>query len=303
MEQDIIITPELEEQSIEVIAEQGVFPKGTINITSNGETDVTNYATANVNVEMNLQSKDVSITQNGNTTIAADQGYDGLSSVNINTEVPNYLTDEINSYSAGSSSVINLFTDKPTINIADNITNMQAFFYQWRFNYVPKLTGMNNVTNCKEMFSSVKSNVDIDLHDFVGKKVNDVGYMFAYSTINNVDLHSFNPDNCGSFDNTFYSSSVKRIDLSSFNYNGNMIFGLTRAFLMCRYLEELDISSLDFRNVNGGARNGFENCGTSTASGLTTVYVKDQYAQDWILNLSTSDRPASWSTANVIIKS
>ena len=36
----------------------------------------------------NLQSKEVTITQNGETTIQADEGYDGLSSVSITTNVP-----------------------------------------------------------------------------------------------------------------------------------------------------------------------------------------------------------------------
>ena len=58
----------------------GITPTGTINIMQNGTHDVTQYASANVSVLPNLQSK--TATQNG--TILPDAGYDGLSSVVVN---------------------------------------------------------------------------------------------------------------------------------------------------------------------------------------------------------------------------
>lgn len=63
-------------------------PSGTINITSNGTTNVTEYANADVNVQPNLQTKQVTITQNGKETITPDGGYEGLSSVEVTTDVP-----------------------------------------------------------------------------------------------------------------------------------------------------------------------------------------------------------------------
>ena len=58
----------------------GITPTGTKNITQNGTHDVTEYASANVNVQPTLQSK--TVTENG--TVVPDQGYDGLSSVVVN---------------------------------------------------------------------------------------------------------------------------------------------------------------------------------------------------------------------------
>lgn len=58
----------------------GITPTGTKQITANGTHDVTQYASANVNVQPNLQSK--TATQNG--TVTPDTGYDGLSSVVVN---------------------------------------------------------------------------------------------------------------------------------------------------------------------------------------------------------------------------
>lgn len=66
--------------AIQAIPTGGITPTGTKQITQNGTHDVTQYASANVNVQPNLQSK--TITQNG--TVTPDQGYDGLSEVVVN---------------------------------------------------------------------------------------------------------------------------------------------------------------------------------------------------------------------------
>lgn len=65
----------------------GITPTGTINITTNGTHDVTNYASANVNVSSSASSLQTKTNINPTTssqTITADSGYDGLSSVQIN---------------------------------------------------------------------------------------------------------------------------------------------------------------------------------------------------------------------------
>ena len=76
---------------------------GTLEITENGEYDVKDYETADVDVaggQAILQRKNVTINDNGTTNVVPDEGYDGLSEVeittNINTFPPNW--DEIGFY-------------------------------------------------------------------------------------------------------------------------------------------------------------------------------------------------------------
>ena len=69
----------------------GITPTGTISVTANGAYDVTNYATADVNISPNLQAKSNITPTESSQTINPDTNYDGLSSVQINAISTTYV--------------------------------------------------------------------------------------------------------------------------------------------------------------------------------------------------------------------
>lgn len=122
----------------------GGEPTGTIQITTNGTHDVKSYASAEVSVQPNLQSKSITISENTTTNISADSGYDGLSSVSVTTQVP----------SGGSSfKVVNgmRFTDSTLTEFPDldtsEVTDMNLMFNNCsNLVITPNMNDTSNVT-------------------------------------------------------------------------------------------------------------------------------------------------------------
>lgn len=129
-------------------ASKNIVPTGTKSITENGTgIDVTNYASADVNVQPNVDTK--SITTNG-TYNASTDNLDGYSSVNVNIQ-PNVNTKSITANGTYNASSDNLdgysqvtvavpSSATGTINITENGTGIDVSSYEFANVSVPGIT-------------------------------------------------------------------------------------------------------------------------------------------------------------------
>ena len=77
----------LNEVKVNPIPSEYIIPNGTLNITENGNKDVTHYTNVDVNIHPQLQSKKMTIYENQELNIVPDENFDALDKVNINLKV------------------------------------------------------------------------------------------------------------------------------------------------------------------------------------------------------------------------
>lgn len=142
----------------------------------------------------NLQDKEVEITTNGETTITADSGYDGLGNVEVTTNVPSqkYAPRRITFMNYTGTELNN---EVENLDIS-NITDMSNFFNQCNNLEILNISNWNtsNVTTMANMFNVNRSMISLDLKEFRTTSLTSANYMFnscislQHLDIRNMDL-------------------------------------------------------------------------------------------------------------------
>lgn len=169
----------------------GTTPTGTISITENGTHDVTNYASASVNVS------------GGGQTLTIESG---------STSKPGFQK---------------VIENLPSLDISG--TSCNYMFYNYTGSTIPVLNGTSNVTKMENMFQNCIYVTNFNLDNWNTSNVTSMKNMFSCSSaiaIRNLDCSSFNVENvtnmAGMF-NGLYQLAI--LDISSFDFSGVINYG------------------------------------------------------------------------------
>lgn len=157
--------------TIDPIPPQYIVPSGTVHITSAGTytTDITNYATASI--ELPLQSQSRTFTPNGGAqadTVTADAGYAGLSAVNITVDPipPQYIIPsgdisitsngsgiDVSGYATATVSVPATVGTKTSASLSSTTTTLSISGLSAK----PKMWALQNVVSNGSYFSGAST--------------------------------------------------------------------------------------------------------------------------------------------------
>lgn len=201
-----------------------------------------------------LQDKAVEITENGTTTITADSGYDGLSNVEVTTNIEG---------SGGGKYAPRWirFSNYTGTELNQEIDNLDT----------------SNLTSMASMFQQSSNLTTLDLSKFNTSQVNNMSNMFYLSSkIVSLDVSNFDTSKVTNMSQMFSQcSSLTSLDLSSFVTS--KVTNMQAIFYSCKSLQKLDIRNFDFSLVST-----YGNMFNSVPAGCEII-VKDDGARSWVL--------------------
>ena len=244
----------------------GTTPTGTIQITTNGTHDVTNYANADVQVPTTAPAYYIEKTKNGNGK-ALNASY--LMDLSTFTDVGNYVFTYAYYGNTNISGVIDL-SGLTTLSGQDACHNMFVLCTGITSVDLSSLTRANGQYACQNMFKSCTGITSIDLSSLTIAGNNYVcDSMFSGCTgITSIDLSSLTTSVGTSACSNMFSgcTHLTSVDLSGLTTVSGQS-GCSNMFSGCTGItSNIDLSSLTTASGNFACSNMFSGC-----TGLTSV--------------------------------
>ena len=133
------------------------------------------------------------------------------------------------------------------------VVDMSYMFSNFEFltNLDLSIFNTENVANMSNMFSSCYKLRAINLSSFNTKNVKSMSEMFfECKSLEMLSLENFDTSNVEYFDLTFgYMKNLRKLNLANFTFNLNLRTAY-RMFKECKLLNVLDISNIEFQNVD-----------------------------------------------------
>ena len=255
---------------------EGITPTGELAITENGTYDVTNYASANVNVE---GSGGADLNEYFETTYSGTSPSAWVKN-NLIKKTPDLVIDDSVTSLAGFCSGMMIV---PKIICNSNVTNMNELYKSCSAATIDA-SGLNtsNIKYLYSLFHNCYNLTSLDLSNFNTSKAEEIcNTFYGCSKLTSLNLSSFDTSNTRCMQYTFEScQSLTSLDLS--NFNTSKVYTMDYLFDGCRSLKNLDIRNFDFTKVTSYT-DMFRYVPTDCL-----IIVKDDTAKTWITSKFTT---------------
>ena len=204
-----------------------------------------------------LQAKSVDVTENGTSVVAPDDGFDGLKSVEINTNVPKRFEcgDATFAPPASGSTSISISAQLKTLNAScwdtSKVTNMESVFYICSSLQQLDVSGWDTskVTNMLAMFQGCNSLQSLDVSGWDTSKVTNMKNMFTFcSSLQQLDVSGWDTSEVTDIYQMFAGCYVlHNIDVSK--WNTSKVKNMAAIFSFCYLFDMLDVSGWEASSV------------------------------------------------------
>ena len=178
-----------------------------------------------------LQEKSVDVEHNGTIVVAPDDGFDGLSGVEINTNVPKR-------FECGDAYIMPPSIGATSISVLGLLQKIDVSCWD-----------TSSVTSMYALFNGLLSLISLDLSGFDTSKVTNMGYMFSgCSSLQRLDLSGFDTSKVTNMNYMFNNCNfLQWLDLSGFDTS--KVTHMDYMFSGCNFLQRLDLSGFDISKV------------------------------------------------------
>ena len=237
----------------------------TANNTYNASDDSADgYSKVVVNVQPNLETKSVTITENTTTTITPTSGKDGMSSVSVTTNVPTGADGE------KLKQLIERDNSKYiTFEIPSGVTKIgDGSFSKWEKlqtivipNTVTSI-GKNSFQNCTNLYNITIPNSVTSIGEYAFNNCNGLNNIVIPNSVTNIDSYAFG--SCQNLLSITLPNAITTIKSSTFSGSGLKTITIPNsvttieygAFGYCSYMTEVTMSS----NITSIGNSSFSNC-------------------------------------------
>ena len=207
-----------------------------------------------------LQAKSVEVTENGTSVVAPDDGFDGLKSVEINTNVPKSFECGDGYFAppaSGGMGYLIRYLQKVDVSCWDTskITTMYQVFGNCNSLQQLDVRGWDTskVTNMDGLFGNCRSLQQLDVSSFDTSKVTNMSSIFGdCRSLQQLDVSSFDTSKVAVMYGIFYNcSSLQSLDLSG--WIASSANSVNTMFVNCKSLRTL-IGDKTLQDVENGLK-------------------------------------------------